>query len=65
MSSIKQQNIEELNAVLVETRERLRAFRFDSAGSRARNVRTGRVLRKEIARLLTEIQSRKIASLNK
>ena len=35
--------------------------RFGSAGSRSRNTREGRGLRKEIARALTEVNARKIA----
>ena len=41
-----------------DKREALRAFRFGGSGSRARNVREGRNLRREIARILTELGAR-------
>ncbi|MBI2612264.1 50S ribosomal protein L29 [Candidatus Kaiserbacteria bacterium] len=49
---------EDLNKEIAEKREALRNFRFGGAGSRTRNVREGRNLRKEIARILTELRSR-------
>lgn len=58
MSDIKKQAVEELEKKVADLREALRAFRFGVAGSRTRNVREGRNLRKEVARLLTEIRSR-------
>lgn len=58
-------SIEELKAMIAEKRESLRVFRFGAAGSRARNVREGRTLRKEIAQALTELRSREIASAKK
>lgn len=39
---------------IAEKREALRAFRFAIAGSKAKNVKEGRTIRKAIARLLTE-----------
>ncbi len=52
---------EGLRKEIAEKREALRQFRFGGAGSRARNVREGRNLRKEIARMLTEIKAQEIA----
>lgn len=43
----------ELTKELAEARLKLREFRVGMAGSRVKNVREGRVLRKTIARLLT------------
>jgi len=48
--------------MIVDKREALRVFRFGGAGSRTRNVRAGRILRKEIAQALTELRARTIAS---
>ena len=62
MAEFTKHSIEDLQKLLVEKREALRAFRFGSAGSRSRNTREGRNLRKEIARALTEVNARKIAS---
>lgn len=48
---------------IAQKREALRTFRFGEAGTRTRNVRGGRTIRKEIARLLTEMNSRKVAEM--
>jgi ribosomal protein L29 len=62
MADIKKQSVEDLQKEIAAKREALRAFRFGSAGSRNRNTREGRNVRKDIARLLTEVNARKIAS---
>lgn len=49
---------EELEKTLTDKRKSLREFRFGSAGSKTRNVKEGGNLRKEIARILTVINSR-------
>lgn len=61
MADLKTWSIEDLHKDIAAKREALRAFRFSGEGSRTRNVREGRTLRKEIARLLTQINSRKVA----
>lgn len=58
MADISKKTPESLQQELTEKREALRTFRFGGAGSRSRNVREGRTLRKEIARLLTELNAR-------
>lgn len=58
MADIKDMNVEDLKKSVIEKREALRAFRFGAAGSRSRNVREGRSLRKDVARLLTELRKR-------
>ena len=60
MADLKQQSVEELDGAIKDMREALRVFRFGGAGSRSRNVREGRNLRKGIARLLTERRQRSI-----
>lgn len=40
---------------LYEQREILSKFRFGVAGSKTRNVKEGRAARKEIARIMTEL----------
>ena len=60
MTDLRKQSTDDLRKTLAEKREALRAFRFGGAGSRTRNVREGRNLRKEIARILTELRSREI-----
>ncbi|MDO8522090.1 MAG: 50S ribosomal protein L29 [bacterium] len=59
MNDIKSQSTEELLRTVAEKREALRVFRFGGAGSRVRDVREGRNVRREIAQILTEVQSRK------
>ncbi len=43
----------ELKTTLVEKRTALHNFRFAIAGSKNRNVKEGKALRKDIARILT------------
>jgi ribosomal protein L29 len=49
----------DLLKMLSEKREALRAFRFGISGSKVRNIKEGRALKKEIARVLTELNSRR------
>ena len=58
MADLKDKTSEVIEKELSDKREALRAFRFGSAGSRSRNVKEGLALRKEIARLLTELSRR-------
>lgn len=44
---------------LTEKREALRVIRFGIAGSKNRNVKETKGLKKEVARILTELNSRK------
>ena len=63
MTDFKKKSAKDLEKLLKEKREALREFRFASAGSRVRNVRDGRNVRKEIAQILTELHTRgKIAN---
>ena len=59
MNELKTQSTEELLRSVAEKREALRVFRFGGAGSRVRNVREGHNVRREIAQILTEVNSRK------
>lgn len=61
MADISSKSLEGLTTELASAREALRTFRYASAGSRTKNVREGRMLRKQIARLLTEVNARKVA----
>ncbi len=61
MAELNTWKVEDLQKEVATKREALRTFRFGEAGTRTRNVREGRTLRKDIARLLTEINSRKVA----
>lgn len=62
MVDLKTYTVEDLAKEITQKREALRVFRFGEAGSRTRNVREGRTLRRDIARLLTEYKARTLAS---
>lgn len=57
-NELKEKSDKELEKSLKETREELRKFRFSQAGSSTRDIKEGQELRKKIARILTEINSR-------
>jgi ribosomal protein L29 len=59
MSNLVKLSEKDLVKTLFEKREALRQFRFGTSGSKTRNVKEGRNLRREIARILTEINKRK------
>jgi len=65
MTDMTKQSTEDLKKSIAEKRVALRTFRFGGAGSRTRNVREGRNLRKEVARVLTEIRKRETATNKK
>ena len=64
-TDFKKHSVEDLHKEIREKREALRTFRFGSAGSRSRNTREGRGLRKDVARLMTEASARRIANTKK
>ncbi len=59
MKDLKDKNEKDLQKMLQEKRESIQSFRFGVAGSKVRNVREGRNLKKDVARIMTEISSRK------
>ncbi|OGG51917.1 hypothetical protein A2704_00080 [Candidatus Kaiserbacteria bacterium RIFCSPHIGHO2_01_FULL_54_36b] len=65
MADFTKQDVAELQKQVADKREALRVFRFGGAGSRTRDVRAGRTLRREIAQILTELRARQIASAPK
>lgn len=58
MSELKSKKIEDLTKLLAEKREAIRMFRFGISGSKVKNLKEGANLRKDIARIMTEIRSR-------
>jgi ribosomal protein L29 len=48
----------DLSNLLVEKRAALRDFRFGSTGGKEKNVKTGRNLRTEIARIMTTFSAK-------
>ena len=61
MKELKNKTIPELNKLISDKREILRHFRFGSAGSKTKNVKAGHNTKKEIARIMTELNIRKHA----
>lgn len=59
MKDIKKKNDKDLQKFLVEKREEMRSFRFNSAGSGMRDVTAMKTAKKEIAQILTEQTFRK------
>jgi ribosomal protein L29 len=53
----KDQSAGELQKHLAEKRAALQTFRFGVSGSRTKNVKEGRTLRKDIARIMTVLNT--------
>jgi ribosomal protein L29 len=58
IAEIKNKDKKTLAEMLSQKREAIRAARFGSAGSKSRNVRETRGLRKEVARILTVLNAK-------
>ena len=56
---LKKKIDKDLNKALAEKRAGLREFRFGLSGSKTKDIKKGKNLRKETARILTEINNRK------
>ena len=59
MNEFNGKNKEELKRLLVEKRKVLHNFRFAFAGGKVKNVKEGKMARKDIARILTVISLQK------
>ncbi|AKM84063.1 TPA: 50S ribosomal protein L29 [Candidatus Campbellbacteria bacterium] len=60
MKKQDKQNIDDLQKMLAEKKSALRAFRFGISGSKSKNVKEGSNLKKDIAKVLTELRKREI-----
>ena len=58
MNAINKQSYKELEKLLLEKRAALRQFRFDITGSKAKNIKEGTNMRKDIARMMTALSFR-------
>lgn len=56
MKDLNNKSIKDLIKMLSEKKESLQAFRFGTAGTK-KNVKEGREIRKDIARIMTAISS--------
>jgi ribosomal protein L29 len=57
-TEINTKTISDLQKMLSEKREALRTFRFGAAGAKTKNVKSGKSIRKDIARIMTAINSK-------
>ena len=57
-NEIKKLSDKELLKVLDEKRKAVRQFRFDVTGSKVKNLKEGGSIKKDVARILTEITLR-------
>ncbi len=57
MKELTNKTIKDLLKMLGEKKEALQAFRFGGAGSKVKNVKEGKNIRKDIARIMTAITS--------
>ncbi len=58
-NTLKNHTQDELVKLAEDKREELRVLRFSASGSKNRNVKLARVLRKDIARAMTELTAKK------
>lgn len=60
--NFKTASVEELERYASQKREELRNLRFTGAGSKNKNVKLGRTLRREVARVETELTARLVGT---
>ena len=65
MKDITTKTQADLQKMVADKREALRVFRFGAAGAKAKNVREGRAIRKDIARMLTALTAQSKAAASK
>ncbi len=58
MKDLKKTSDKDLSKELANKRQAVGSFRFGVAGSKGKDVKEGKNLKKDIARILTEINSR-------
>ena len=56
--NLKGMSVAELEKKLASLRENARLIKFKSEGSKSKNVKEGAMLRKDIARILTQMNSK-------
>jgi len=59
--SLKTKKDADLIKELKQKREMLRKFRFGASGSKVKDVKAGKNLKKDIARILTETKARELS----
>jgi ribosomal protein L29 len=59
IKEIKSKTASDLTKMLSDKRESLRLFRFGTSGAKTKNVKEGRELKRDIARIMTVLASNK------
>jgi len=59
MKDITTKTSADLAKLVSDKREALRVFRFGAAGAKTKNVKEGRAIRKDIARIMTALNAKK------
>ena len=59
-NELNQKSRDELQKILIDKREKLRQLKFDLAAGKVKNVREIRKIKREIAQILTFLNSKKI-----
>jgi ribosomal protein L29 len=57
MSELKNKSKGELMKILADKRQGLHTFHFTIAGGKVKNVKEGKMIRKEIARVMTALKT--------
>lgn len=65
LRELRQKSKSELQKILKDRREKLRALRFDLASGKIKNVREIRIVKKNIARILTLIREKELKEKSK
>jgi len=55
---VRRKTKQDLNVALRESREKLRQLRFDLAAGKVKNIREIRVVKKDIAKILTVLKTK-------
>jgi ribosomal protein L29 len=58
MKKLSEIKTEDINKTIAEKQEKLRSIRFDLAGAATKNSNAVKDLRRDIARMLTELRTR-------
>jgi ribosomal protein L29 len=59
IKEIKSKTASDLTKMLSDKRESLRLFRFGTSGAKTKNVKEGRELKRDIARIMTVLSANK------
>ena len=60
MAELAKKSDKDLQKELIEKRKAIREFRFNIAGSKLKDVKGAKSLKKDIARILTELNARSV-----